>query len=250
MSGVCPLGIDEARGKACIQCWADLRGWMMVCGWRTVERNHGDGQPCAHSSIQKRRSCPWRHGEPPARTVGVSARCMSARRQEGNEAGRDGCRVVESPQAPRHPRDDPGQVVDGDYPRQGRQPLGLVPRILARSGDEGDDGQCHPVALSPNFGEQKRVEAVVSQRKVTMCHCRLLRTMRRQPPRCWPERRLGQFARRTGSIGTGVSGVRATLARLGSWDFFSRISKNGLMISIGIGKMVVEFCSAPISVSV
>ena len=39
------------------------------------------------------------------------------------------------------------------------------------------------------------------------------------------------------------------LAPAGLPDFSTR-SRNGLMMSIGIGKTTVEFCSAPISVSV
>ena len=47
-----------------------------------------------------------------------------------------------------------------------------------------------------------------------------------------------------------VSGARAAPLAPAGLPVFSISSRNGLMMSIGIGKMMVEFCSAPISVSV
>ena len=47
-----------------------------------------------------------------------------------------------------------------------------------------------------------------------------------------------------------ISGARSAPFAPAGLPALSSISRNGLMISIGIGKMMVEFCSAPISVSV
>jgi hypothetical protein len=47
-----------------------------------------------------------------------------------------------------------------------------------------------------------------------------------------------------------VSGRRASPLMPAGFPVFSMRSRNGLMMSIGIGKTMVEFCSAPISVSV
>ena len=47
-----------------------------------------------------------------------------------------------------------------------------------------------------------------------------------------------------------VRGIRAAPIRPDGLRLFVENSRNGFMMSIGIGKTTVEFCSAPISVSV
>lgn len=49
--------------------------------------------------------------------------------------------------------------------------------------------------------------------------------------------------------GAGTEACMAPLAVL-ALSAFSRMSRNGFMTSMGIGKTIVEFCSPPISVSV